>query len=85
MRKQVGDYVFRGDIPTIIKAIEEQAEGADERDKQTLLQYREWLVVDGGEQSEAKRTSSRSQSRGTRGGAKHHKRRDRFNRHKVKA
>jgi len=85
MRIHVGDYTFRGDVSTIIEAIEEQAEKADERDKQTLLQYREWLVVDGGTQSEAKRTSSRSQSRGTRGGAKHHKRRDRFNRHKVEA
>ncbi len=85
MRKQVGDYVFRGDIPTIIKAIEEQAEGADERDKQTLLQFREWLVVDGGEKESSKGASSRSQPRGTRGGAKHHKRRDRFNRHKVEA
>jgi len=27
MRVQVGDYTFRGDVQTIIKAIEEQAEG----------------------------------------------------------
>lgn len=85
MRKQVGDYVFWGDIPTIIKAIEEESEKADERDKQTLLQYREWLVVDGGEKESSKGASSRSQSRGTRGGLKHHKRRDRQHRHKVEA
>lgn len=77
MRKQVGDYTFRGDLPTIIKAIEAQAEGAGERDRQTLLQYREWLVVDGGTQREAKRTTPHNDARSNRRRNGNHKRRNR--------